>query len=222
MQTETNTTVFDQFGWTFRVRTLAEDANRILLLLHGWTGDENSMWAFTRNIPSRYALISPRAPHPAPADKGGYSWREIKPGTWGSPTLEELRLAANALVSLVDKWSASVKIASPIFDIVGFSQGAALATTIAALHPLRVNKVAVLSGFIPPGVDSVLRPGLLDNVRFFWAHGTQDELIPIERGRVSIKLLEGAGADVYLCQADIGHKVSKDCRRALDAFLSEE
>jgi len=220
VQIETNTTVLDQFGWTFRVRPLSEDASRILLLLHGWTGDESSMWTFTRNIPSRYAIISPRAPYAAPADKGGYSWREIKPGTWGSPTLEELHLAADALVSLVDKWQDSVKITSPTFDIVGFSQGAALATTIAALYPSRVDRVSVLSGFIPPGLDSVLRPDLLEDVRFFWSHGRQDELIPIERGRASIKLLEDAGAKVHLCQADIGHKVSKDCRRALDAFLS--
>ncbi len=214
--------MLDQFGWTFRIRPQAEDASRTLLLLHGWTGDENSMSSFTRNISSDYALISPRAPYSAPADKGGYSWREIKPGTWGSPTLEELHLAADSLVSLVDKWQDSVKITSPTFDIVGFSQGAALATTIAALHPSRVDKVAVLSSFIPPGVDSVLRPNLLGNIRFFWAHGNNDELIPVERGLASIKLLEKAGADVLLCQADVGHRVSKDCRRALDAFLNEK
>jgi phospholipase/carboxylesterase len=222
VQIETNTTILDQFGWTFRVRSVAEDASRVLLLLHGWTGDENSMWVFTRNIPSSYAIIAPRAPYSAPEDKGGYSWREIKPGTWGSPTLDELHLAANSLVSLVDKWQDSVKITSSTFDIVGFSQGAALATTIAALYPSRVDKVAVLSGFIPPGVDSVLRPNRLDDVRFFWAHGTQDELIPVERGRMSIKLLEDAGANVHLCQADVGHKVGKDCRRALDTFLSSK
>jgi phospholipase/carboxylesterase len=222
VQIETNATILDRFGWTFRVRPLSEDASRILLLIHGWTGDESSMWTFTRNIPSSYAIISPRAPYSAPADKGGYSWRKIKPGTWGSPTLEELRLAATALVSLVDNWQDSVKMTSTTFDIVGFSQGAALATTIAALHPSRVDKVAVLSGFIPPGVDSLLRPGLLDDARFFWAHGKEDELVPIERGMESIKLLEDAGAKVHLCLADIGHKVSKDCRRALDAFLSEK
>ncbi len=88
MQTETE----KKFGWTFRSHLSEASPFRILLLLHGWTGDENSMWTFTKKF-SNYAFLSPRAPYLAPAERGGYSWREIKPGTWGSPTLEELHLA---------------------------------------------------------------------------------------------------------------------------------
>ena len=219
MQIETNTTLLDQFGWTFRVSPSLDDPSRVLLLLHGWTGDENSMWTFTQNLSSSYSIIAPRAPYSAPPDKGGYSWRELKPGTWGSPTLEELSLAADALVSLVDDWSASLSLASPTFDMVGFSQGGALAATLVALHPARVGKVAVLSGFVPSGVERLLHPGLLEDIRFFWSHGTKDELISIERGRASIEFLENAGAEVQFCLAEIGHRVSKECWRSLATFL---
>ena len=219
MQIETNTTLLDQFGWTFRVSPSLDDPSRVLLLLHGWTGDENSMWTFTQNLSSSYSIIAPRAPYSAPPDKGGYSWRELKPGTWGSPTLEELSLAADALVSLVDDWSASLSLASPTFDMVGFSQGGALAATLVALHPARVGKVAVLSGFVPSGVERLLHPGLLEDIRFFWSHGTKDELISIERGRASIEFLENAGAEVQFCQVEIGHRVSKECWRSLATFL---
>ena len=223
MQTENNSTLSEKFGWVFRSRVPENEAipSRILLLLHGWTGDEKSMWTFLRNFSSDYAIISPRAPYLAPAEKGGYSWREIKPKTWGSPTLNELEFAANRLVTLVDEWSASVMVASPTFDIVGFSQGGALATTIAALHPARLGKVAILSGFIPSGVDALFCSNLLDEIRFFWAHGTKDEMISIERGRASIEALQKAGANVHLCEADVEHKVSKDCRRALQVFLKK-
>ena len=217
MQIENNTELIEKFDWTFRLRTT--NPTRVLLLLHGWTGDENSMWTFTKNTPSDYAILAPRAPYPSLVERGGFSWREIKPGTWGAPTLEELQFSADSLVSLVDLWLDSVKIASPVFDIVGFSQGGALAVTIATLYPDRVKKVAVLSGFVPPGVDALLQPDLLKENLFFWAHGTQDEMISFERGRASIGLLQNAGAEVNFCQAEIGHKVSKDCRRALDAFL---
>jgi len=30
-------------GWTMRVRHATQEPARFLLLLHGWTGDENSM-----------------------------------------------------------------------------------------------------------------------------------------------------------------------------------
>ena len=219
MQIETNTTLLDQFGWTFRVSPIVDAPTRVLLILHGWTGDENSMWAFTHNLSTSYSIIAPRAPYAAPPDKGGYSWRDLKPGTWGSPTLEELGLAADALVSFVDKWSASLSIKSPTFDMVGFSQGGALANTLAALHPERVGKVAVLSGFVPSGAEKLLHPGLMDEIRFFWSHGTKDEVISFERGRASIELLQNAGADVQLCQSEVGHRVSKECWRSLATFL---
>ncbi len=222
MQIENKTQLREESNWLFRVSQQEKSPSHVLLLLHGWTGDENSMWTFTRNFPSDYAILAPRAPYPALAEKGGFSWREIKPGTWGAPTLDELHFAADSLVSLVDFWLDSAKMASLTFDIVGFSQGGALAATIATLYPKRVEKVAVLSGFIPPGVDVLLQPDLLKKKRFFWAHGTKDEMISFERGRAGIELLQNAGAEVTLCQADIGHKVSKDCRRALDIFLNTD
>ncbi len=221
MQTETKVTILDQFGWTFRIRPVDENPTRVLLLLHGWTGDENSMWAFTRNFPAHYAIIAPRAPHLAPREKGGYSWRELKPGTWGSPTREELQVAGDALVSLVDEWSATLNISSTTFDVIGFSQGGALATTLAVLYPSRIGKMAVLAGFVPKGVDALLRPGLLKGIECFWAHGRQDELVTFERGQTSAQWLEDAGALVRFCEAEVGHRVSRDCRRALDIFLKE-
>jgi len=225
-----DSTPVEKFGWTFRYRLAKKKPSRVLLLLHGWTGDERSMWQFTRNLPMDYLIIAPRAPYPALADKGGYSWREIKPGTWGSPTLAELEFSADKLLSLVDALARndagfgldSDKRAFVGFDTIGFSQGGALALTLAVLYPKRVNNIGVLSGFVPPGVDALLRPALLDGMRFFWAHGTKDEMIPFQRGVDAIKILKNAGADIHLCQAEIGHKVSKNCRDALKDFLREK
>ena len=216
-----NTTIIEKEGWTFRFFSSSEKPSRVLLLLHGWTGDEQSMWQFTHGLSADYAIIAPRAPYNAPADKGGYSWREIKPGTWGSPTFDELRFSADRLIPLIDFGFAGTGTDSVRVDVVGFSQGGALALTFSALYPERVNKIAVLSGFLPAGVDELLKPNLLNDIRFFWAHGSKDKIIPIERGRESIELLENAGANIQFCKADIGHRVSKSCRYALGDFLSE-
>ena len=221
MQIESNTTILDQFGWVFRASSLNEAPKRVLLLLHGWTGDENSMWTFARNFPPEYAIIAPRAPFLAPKEKGGYSWRDLKPGTWGSPTLDELRPPADGLVSLVDEWRATLNITSAPFDVIGFSQGGALATLLAILYPQRIRKLAVLAGFIPKGVgEAHLVPDLLDGMQCFWAHGTQDDMVTFERGRSSAEMLEKAGAQIQFCVADVGHRVSRECRRALDDFMT--
>ncbi|HQV64553.1 MAG TPA: hypothetical protein PKV19_11160, partial [Anaerolineales bacterium] len=77
MQTATNTELIEFNNWTLRVRASQSVNPRLLVLIHGWTGDENSMWVFARGISSDYWMIAPRAPHPA--ESSGFSWRPPQP-----------------------------------------------------------------------------------------------------------------------------------------------
>jgi predicted esterase len=52
------------------------------------------------------------------------------------------------------------------------------------------------------------------------AHGTQDEMVPIDRARASMELLEQAGASITYCEDEVGHKLSSNCLRALEEYLS--
>ena len=46
---------------------------RVSLLLHGWTGDENSMWVFSQAFPETDFLIAPRAPFQSThSHRGGF------------------------------------------------------------------------------------------------------------------------------------------------------
>ena len=218
MPDASNTHQMTYNGWTMRVRHATQEPARFMLLLHGWTGDENSMWVFTRKLQADMWIAAPRAPHPA--DRGGYSWRALQPGTWGLPTLSDLKPAADSLVRLVDDVSASIGVDGSQFDVAGFSQGGALTNVLALLYPQRVRKAAVLAGFMPGGVDHLLARRVLADKPFFVAHGTQDDLVPLERAQQSIALLKSAGAQVTFCEAEVGHKVSADCLRGLEAFFA--
>jgi hypothetical protein len=50
VQTETDTELINFNGWTMRVRPSQSSNPRLLVMIHGWTGDENSMWVFTRGL----------------------------------------------------------------------------------------------------------------------------------------------------------------------------
>jgi len=211
------TTLVDFQGWTLRVRRGTAASTRVVLLIHGWTGDENSMWVFAGSIPGDCLVLAPRAPHSTrPA---GYSWRVPPPNRGDEPSLTDLRPSAEALIRLVDAYSVLEGRAPARFDILGFSQGAALASVIAFLHPERVGKVGLLSGFVPHGAESSAELRPLNGVHFFVAHGLQDELVSIEHARQSVQLLEKAGATVTWCEDEVGHKVSAGCLRGLQAFL---
>jgi phospholipase/carboxylesterase len=164
-------------------------------------------------------MISPRAPHPA--ERFGYSWRPPQPGVHGRPSLEVLKPAADALISLVDAYSSSVGIDARQFDVMGFSQGAAMVNVVGMLHPGRIRKMCALAGFVPSGLDEVIGARPLEGKPVFVAHGTQDELVPVHRARASIELLEKAGANVTYCEDEVGHKVSATCLRALESFLKD-
>jgi phospholipase/carboxylesterase len=188
-----------------------------MLLIHGHTGDENSMWVFGRDLPSLYWIIAPRAPYAT--DPSGYSWRPSQVDNLNQLSLDLLRTSAEALIQLVDEYSSAVKMDSNTFDVMGFSQGGAMSSLLAFLYPQRIHKVGILAGFVPKGVDGLVSQHPVEGKPFFVAHGTKDEMVPIDRARASIKILEEAGAHVTYCEDEVGHKVSATCLRSLKQFF---
>jgi phospholipase/carboxylesterase len=213
-----NTNLVSFRDWTLRVREPDRTPARLLLMLHGWTGDENSMWVFARNFPTDYWILAPRGLHAAA--EGGYSWRPPRSGTFGRPSLEDMRESAEALVRLVDAYAAQRQVDASRFDVLGFSQGAALSNVLSCLYPSRIRKAGILAGFMPSGMEEIVAQKPLAGKPMFVAHGTQDNLVPIDRARASMSLLEQAGAQIAYCEAEVGHKVSADCLRGLESFFT--
>jgi phospholipase/carboxylesterase len=200
--------------WIFRFRPATAAPSRLLVMLHGRTGDENSMWVFARKLLTQVAVIAPRGLYVAP--EGGYSWREIRPGKGVLPTMEDLRSSADALIGFVDDWSPAADVRTNQIDLIGFSQGAALSYTLALLHPGRIRALAALSGFMPAGAGDLLERRLLEGKPVFIAHGRQDDMIPVEQARKAVELLEGSGARVTYCESDDGHKIGAKCITGLE------
>ncbi|MBE0670544.1 MAG: hypothetical protein IH588_08155 [Anaerolineales bacterium] len=218
MQTVINANTISFNDWTLRVRPSSAESPRLLVMVHGWTGDENSMWVFTRRLPSDYWIIAPRAPHAA--ESKGFSWRPPQAGTFGRPSLETLLPSAEALISLIDEYAASVKVEARQFDLIGFSQGGAMVNVVGLLYPQRIRKIGVLAGFLPSGLEDVIERKPLAGKNVFVAHGTQDELVPVDRARASMQELERAGAQITYCEDDVAHKLSSNCLRALENYLA--
>ena len=222
MQTAPNTELVEFENWTLRVRATTHPSPRLLLIIHGFTGDENSMWVFARDLPTQYWIVAPRAPYVT--KPSGYSWRPPNHSSdFGRPSLEQLRPAAEALIKLVDAYqlSAGCEADASVFDVIGFSQGAAMSNLLAFLYPHRIRKTGILAGFVPSGLDELAAQRPLAGKPFFVAHGTNDETVPIDRARASIEILEQAGAQVTYCEDEVGHKVSLNCLKALRSFLAE-
>lgn len=221
MPDSNNTSLVSFKDWTLRVRASTHRSPRLLLLIHGLTGDENSMWVFARDLPASYWIVAPRAPYVAQMEQGGYSWRPPQFENLDQLSFDQLRSAAEGLIRLVDEYAASAGLEASTFDVMGFSQGAAMASLLAFLHPQRIRKVGILAGFVPSGLEELVSQRPLAGKPFFVVHGTKDQMVSIERARASIAVLEQAGANVTYCEDEVGHKVSVTCLRSLKNFFAD-
>jgi phospholipase/carboxylesterase len=203
-------------NWQLRVR-IPQDAGAhpALVMLHGWTGDENAMWVFGAQLPPRYLLLAPRAPYPAPM--GGYSWYARQASAW--PALEDFRPAVEGILDLLRQLNFPGADFSS-FHLLGFSQGAALSYALALLYPARVLSVAALAGFMPTEAASLVGAQPLRGKPVYVAHGVRDAMVPVEQARLAVDLLQAAGAEVSYCETDVGHKLSVSCFKDLKAFFA--
>jgi phospholipase/carboxylesterase len=163
-------------------------------------------------------MVAPRAPHPAQPD--GYSWRLPQFENMNEVNLDLLKSAAGELLQLVDDYSASVGVDASTFDVMGFSQGAAMSNVLAFLYPERIRKAGILAGFVPSGLESLVSQRPVEGKPFFVTHGTKDEMVTVDRARASVAILEQAGAKVTYCEDDVAHKVSVHCLHALKDFFA--
>lgn len=175
-----------------------------VVMLHGYGGDERSMWIFGQGMPEIHPVYSFRALYPA--QEGGFRWHVGR--RWPPPPSEVLDPAIDAM----RKATAAIDAPHGILW-VGFSQGAALAFHCAS-SGLPTAGVACLAGYLP---ESPTAPP--DRLPVFWSHGVQDDRVPFAFALEGAQALRDAGADVDFCQADVGHKLSAGCQRALWTWM---
>lgn len=96
--------------------------------------------------------------------------------------------------------------------LLGFSQGACLATEFVARHPARYGGLVALSGgLIGESVQEEEYKGDLEGTPYFIGCSDVDPHIPVERVNESVKVLEKLGAEVTKkIYPGMGHTVNQD------------
>ena len=205
-------------GWINRIRparTLSKP-EKVLLLLHGWTGDEHSMWVFTSKLPDDYWLIALRGPIKTPTS--GYAWVNQTPGVW--PKLSQFKSQVDAVFNHLNHLNKYLDISPNELGVIGFSQGGAMAYSCALLYPHLVQKTAVMSGFMPTVDLPELKSEVLQKNKFLITHGKLDEIVPIEKAREAVSYLRKLGVSPEYCEEEIGHKLSAACYKTIQQFFA--
>lgn len=206
--------------WTLKIhQPEGPGPHPVFLLIHGWTGDENSMWVFGSQLSSEAIIITPRAPYLSNHPKyAGYSWNERKTGEWSS--LDDFLPSIQALDDLLEKLEKQLNGDFSSISLVGFSQGTALSYGYALLHLDRIQRIAGLAGFAPENFEKKISSSPLQDIPIYIAHGTLDETVPIEKAHTAKELLIQAGAIVTYCESEVGHKLGANCFRGFKDFMA--
>ena len=161
------------------------------------------------------AAVAPQA-----AGNTWYPQSFLAPLEANQPWLDSaLRRIDSIVADLASKGVGGERVA-----ILGFSQGACLASEYAARHPRRYGAVVALTGGLigPPGTRRQYA-GSLDGTPVFLGTSDPDPHVPYERVRETEGALSRMGAKVELRRyPDMPHTINQDeleaCRALLEAL----
>jgi predicted esterase len=197
-------------------RPAAGATERILVLLPGFC-DEPSTWT------DHLGLIDPdhrwhvAVPRPRVQTRGGPGWYRV---TADGPNQTELTDSVAAIADLLASLLAEHSLTAAELVVVGFSQGGAttLATFLDPTVALSPAALGVLSGYLPVR-DEELEVSRASGLPILFAHGTDDDMIDVLRGRSAANALARAGAVVTWTEVGGGHRLGPDLLDPLRGWL---
>ena len=201
-----------------------EGPHPTVIAMHGWGANALDLLGLAPHLAEgRLLVLCPQGPIRVATGQAsvGYGWFPISMGA--PPDPKAFRHATVALNGFVTDCMRHYPIAPDRVALLGFSQGGAMAYALAAAPPTRFAAVAALSTWLPPGVidptGRAVEP--LAGLPVLVQHGATDTLVPIARGRDAVDRLRQAGASVRYREYGIGHEISAESLRDLDAFLAQ-
>jgi predicted esterase len=196
--------------------TPLEEAKAAMILVHGRGAAPESILELAHALePDGFALLAPAA-----AGNTWYPHSFLAPTEMNEPGLSS---ALKVLAGLVERCAAE-GIPRERIVLMGFSQGACLASEFARRNPGRYGGILVFSGGVigPPGTDWDTSGGNFEGTPVFLGCSDVDHHVPLERIHDTTRVFEAMGASVDTrIYPGMGHLVNADEVRAGRALLEE-
>ena len=181
-----------------------DEARAVMVMVHGRGASAQDILGLSTELTAdEISFIAPQA-----ANHTWYPYSFLEPMEKNEPYLSA---ALQRLADLVADVEAAGVPAEKIV-LLGFSQGACLATEFAARNARRYGGVCGLSGGLigPPGTERDY-PGSLDGTPVFLGCSDVDSHIPVDRVHETEEVLRALGGDVTKqIYPGMGHTINRD------------
>jgi predicted esterase len=175
-------------------------ARRILLLLHGTSGNENDMIPLGRDLDSTAAVLSLRGN----VLENGMPrfFRRLAEGVFDE---EDVVRRAHELADFVGAAAAKYKFDPQKLTAVGYSNGANIAAAVLLLRPGVLTRAILFRAMVP--LTPPTQPNLA-STRVLICSGKHDPIVPVENVERLAAMLREAGADVTLRFEEAPHQLA--------------
>jgi phospholipase/carboxylesterase len=179
------------------------------------------------HLPPELAVrfIFPHAPAIPVTWNNGYvmpAWYDIVSVDRNARHVDEagLRHSRTAIRALIERENQR-GVPTEHIVLAGFSQGGAMAYTVALTHPERLAGVLALSTYLPsPALVEAEFSAANRNTPVFAAHGTEDEVLPLALGEHARDTVRRLGCTVAWHTYDMPHSVNMEEIADIGAWLA--
>jgi phospholipase/carboxylesterase len=191
-----------------RMPTTINNKSSVIILLHGISGNENDMFDLSNHFPKESMVISVRAPFEL--DVGSYAWFHVEflenKRIINKNEAEKSRIILKQFINqIVERY----KIDATNITLLGFSQGAIMAYSVALTSPEKVKNIGVLGGRLLDEVKPLITTSTkLKTLNIFLGHGTNDGMMPIKYADLAFEYCTKIGCNIQYNKYPIEHTIS--------------
>ncbi len=193
----------------------------VIIMVHGFGASMYDLAGLAPAInQTGYVYLCPNGTVPLDIGGGqiGFGW--TTPGGFNDP--EEARSTEEAFEAFMEEMREPYKLEPGKVLIIGFSQGGGLAYRYGLPRPDVFAGIGALSASISDMEELAAQLPEEKTQPIFVGHGTQDQVVPIDRGRIAHAQLEVWGYDdlIYNEYAGAGHEITPTELRDLSEWVA--
>ena len=193
-----------------RKSNLKNDKSPLLLMIHGYGSNEQDLFSFSRAIPESFTIVSLRGD--IEIQYNGYAWYNISIDYNGNKSydIEKAKKSRDNILKSLEICKDLYEIDPENITLMGFSQGSMLVNAVALTYPEKIKNIISLSGAFDPSIINLSSSKYLKKLSFYISHGLNDEILPFDLSKKSLKILDDNNLNYIFEEYPIGHGVSPE------------
>jgi phospholipase/carboxylesterase len=189
----------------------------LIISIHGRGADATDLAGLAQEIgPEQYRWILPQGPRPVDLGMGyvGWAWYELD-----EHQAETVVDSRDRLAAFVDHLLEQLNVPRARTVVMGFSQGSVMALHVGLGAEEPFGAVVVMSGHLPAAEAlTPILPRRRDR-HVLVVHGTEDQVLPIDRGRRVRAILEEAGLKPEYHEFPMAHQITPESLAVVRDFV---